>query len=126
MKRLDEFPLGRGHRRGSVGYGYGDGDGQHDGDGDGDGHGKMDAATLGRRIKAARALAGLSQTELGELLGYKQNEVSRWESGKRLPRRAVLDRLAAVTQQPEAFFSAELEGLLEAAGQLLRAGQREP
>ncbi len=39
------------------------------------------AVGLGIRIRAARQRAGLTQGELGELLGIQQSSVSQWELG---------------------------------------------
>lgn len=35
------------------------------------------------RIKELRVKAGLSQAQIGEMLGVKQQQYQRWESGKR-------------------------------------------
>ncbi len=39
------------------------------------------AVGLGIRIRAARQRAGLTQGELGEMLGIQQSSVSQWERG---------------------------------------------
>ncbi|MFN7155210.1 MAG: helix-turn-helix domain-containing protein [Acidovorax sp.] len=49
---------------------------------------------IGRRIAEARQKAGLSQAELGEHTGIAQTQISRYESGRAVPRRASLMRLA--------------------------------
>ncbi|MDR7295465.1 transcriptional regulator with XRE-family HTH domain [Pelomonas aquatica] len=41
---------------------------------------------IGRRLRAARALAGLDQTRAAELLGYEtSSQLSQWEQAKRTP-----------------------------------------
>lgn len=46
------------------------------------------------RIKELRVNAGLSQAQIGEVLGVKQQQYQRWESGKRDYPIAVLVTLA--------------------------------
>lgn len=46
------------------------------------------------RIKELRVNAGLTQTQVGEVLGVKQSQYQRWESGKRDYPIAVLVTLA--------------------------------
>jgi len=54
----------------------------------------MDAA---RELSAARTRAGLSQRALATRAGTSQAAVSAYESGRRQPSVAVLDRLLAAT-----------------------------
>lgn len=56
--------------------------------------------SAGARIKAARLLKGMSQTELAERLGVSQPAVAHWESGAHAPRFALLPRIAAVLDIP--------------------------
>lgn len=49
---------------------------------------------IGRRIAEARQKAGLSQTDLGLKTGIAQTQISRYESGRAVPRRAAMGRLA--------------------------------
>lgn len=49
---------------------------------------------LGRRIAEARQRAGLSQTDLGLKTGIAQTQISRYESGRAVPRRTAMGRLA--------------------------------
>lgn len=46
------------------------------------------------RLIAARERAGLSQTELGEISDMASTQISRYEAGRAVPRRAVTKRLA--------------------------------
>lgn len=45
------------------------------------------------RLKYIRNLRGLSQTELGEILGVQKNAVSQWETDKRFPLEDTLMRI---------------------------------
>lgn len=38
--------------------------------------------TVGEKIKVQRKTLGLTQTELGEMLGVQKNAVSKWECGR--------------------------------------------
>lgn len=38
--------------------------------------------TIGQKIKEQRKAIGLTQTELGEMLGVQKNAVSKWECGR--------------------------------------------
>lgn len=49
---------------------------------------------IGRRIVEARQKSGLSQTDLGLKTGIAQTQISRYESGRSVPRRASMLRLA--------------------------------
>lgn len=50
--------------------------------------------TVGKRIKAARKVKGLSQEQLGEKLGVSFQAVSTWETGKNIPDADHLPALA--------------------------------
>ena len=45
-------------------------------------------------LSAARANAGLTQTEAARRLGVDQSAVSFWESGKKFPRASMLVKMA--------------------------------
>jgi repressor LexA len=56
---------------------------------------------LGRRLKAARMRLGLTQTELAERAGVKQNSISEIERGRRRPSRTTLRALSVALDVPE-------------------------
>lgn len=49
----------------------------------------------GLRIRAIRALAGVTQEQICEVLGVDQSTWSKWERGERLPDLFVMSRFAA-------------------------------
>ena len=51
---------------------------------------------IGDLIREARERAGMTQAELARRLGTDQPSVSRWEQGKRTPRR--LDEIMGILQ----------------------------
>ena len=64
--------------------------------------------TVGKRIKAARKMKGLSQEQLGEKLGVSFQAVSTWETGKNIPDADHLPLLAkALDLSLDALFSPE-------------------
>jgi transcriptional regulator with XRE-family HTH domain len=52
---------------------------------------------LATALIGARAHAGLTQQQLAERMGTKQEVVARWEGGKALPSTRTLTRLAKAT-----------------------------
>lgn len=50
--------------------------------------------TVGQRIKAARKKAGMTQSELGQLLGLSRPSVAKWENDRCEPRYGTLQRIA--------------------------------
>lgn len=71
----------------------------------------MSSATLGIRIKQARKLAGLNQTELGIACGWgdeSQTRVSNYETDKREP---TLDDLRAIARATGCTLIELIEGL---------------
>ena len=54
--------------------------------------------TIGERIAQRRMALGLSQEQLGELVGRTQGNVSQWESGTSFPPTAVLSPLVEKLQ----------------------------
>lgn len=55
---------------------------------------------IGKRIKAARQKAGMSQEELAQAIGSTKSAVSRYEAGKRQPSYDQLQRIAAALGVP--------------------------
>ena len=53
---------------------------------------------LGQKIKTARKQKGLSQEQLAELIGYKVGTISKYEQGYRIPKIAVLKKIAEVLE----------------------------
>lgn len=50
--------------------------------------------TLPEKVKAARCMLGLSQTELGELVGVSLRSIVSYEKGEKYPREKTLYQLA--------------------------------
>lgn len=63
--------------------------------------------SIGENIKSLRRAHGLSQIELGEILGVSDKAVSTWENGLKTPRISTLRKLAD-------YFGVGIEGLLDA------------
>lgn len=57
------------------------------------------ARQWGQNIARGRELLGLSQRELGELVGVAQPSVARWESGENTPRDHHKAKLAQALKQ---------------------------
>lgn len=51
-------------------------------------------------MKAARALAGLTQRQLAEKVGTREIEISRIETGRVRPDAEMKQRIAGVLQKP--------------------------
>lgn len=49
-----------------------------------------------RNLKTMRQVNGISQVDLGEMMGYGQNQISYWENGKVFPGIKVLLSLSAI------------------------------
>lgn len=60
----------------------------------------MNDYTFGNRLYALRRRNGLSQSELGALVGVSNKAVSKWESGASKPGTAVMGKLAQVLGAP--------------------------
>ena len=52
------------------------------------------------RLKAARALQGLTQLELAEKIGAKELDISRFETGRAVPTSELKRRIADALQKP--------------------------
>ena len=53
----------------------------------------MTGNSLGSWIREERKAGKMNQTELGELVGASQVDISKWETGKRLPDEATVASL---------------------------------
>lgn len=51
---------------------------------------------MGKKIKAIRKKRGLTQKQLAELLGVKQQNISDWERGERSPSVKNLKKLSEI------------------------------
>jgi transcriptional regulator with XRE-family HTH domain len=75
---------------------------------------------VGRRLRQARLLAGLSQEELGEGIGVSFQAVQKYEQGENRLSASRLFRAAQLLEQPVAYFFDELQGLSEPAAAFTR------
>jgi transcriptional regulator with XRE-family HTH domain len=53
-----------------------------------------------RRLAAARVLKGITQRQLAELVGTREIEISRIETGRCEPHGQMKERIAAVLEKP--------------------------
>ncbi len=60
----------------------------------------MDTASLSYKIAVARQQKGLSQQQLGQLVGVSNKAVSKWEKGLARPRASLIYRLAQLLDLP--------------------------
>lgn len=51
--------------------------------------------TVGKRIRDIRKSKGITQGQLGEMLGLTQARIGQYEIGKSNPKKATLDKIAA-------------------------------
>lgn len=68
---------------------------------------KSIATVFAERVREARTAAGMSQAHLAGLLDMEKLQIGRWEKGDAFPRPAALEKLAAVTGKPVAWFFQE-------------------
>jgi len=61
-------------------------------------HTIIDSAAIGRRIREARQLAGISQGDLAKALGMRQGPVCNIEKGRNAPSAAVLAQICRVIE----------------------------
>lgn len=54
----------------------------------------MNNHNIGNIIKQARKKKGLTQSELGELMGITAVTVGQWETGKRIPKEETIERIS--------------------------------
>lgn len=60
-----------------------------------------------QRLKELRLKKGLTQTELGERVGVKQNTFTNWENGKREPNFETLLKLASILNTTTSYLLGE-------------------
>ena len=60
-----------------------------------------------QRLKELRLKKGLTQTELGEKVGVKQNTYTNWENGKREPNFETLLKLASILNTTTSYLLGE-------------------
>ena len=65
---------------------------------------------VGKRLRQARLLAGLSQEELGDGIGVSFQAVQKYEQGENRLSASRLFRAAKLLQQPVSFFFEQLDG----------------
>lgn len=68
----------------------------------------MNAEEVGKRVRAGRAYAGISQRDLCEEVGISPPTLTRIESGEREPRKWELMAIAHVCGLPMTWFLGEL------------------
>ncbi len=62
---------------------------------------------LGKRIQQARKEFGLTQTQLAYRMGISPQSISAFESGRIVPERKYLEKIAQFTHKPLFFFTGE-------------------
>jgi transcriptional regulator with XRE-family HTH domain len=72
---------------------------------------------VGKRIKLARVMGNMSQTELGEHLGVTFQQVQKYESGKNRVGAGRLAKIAKVFKQPIPWFYGDDEHARPATNQ---------
>lgn len=60
----------------------------------------LDLATIGERLRDLRDFAGLSQSQLAQMLGVSRNAISQWEAGTTHPSARRLSLLSRVLNVP--------------------------
>lgn len=91
----------------------------------------MEPAEIGRRIRTARAWAGLSQEELAQMLEVSEATVRRMEQGKKIPRSSDLLYIAEICGVRRSWFTDDDPGIAPTApdpaaevGDAFEAGER--
>lgn len=83
----------------------------------------MEPAEIGRRIRTARAWAGISQDELGELLEVSEATIRRMEQGLKIPRSSDISYICQVCGVRRDFFTDDDPGLANLAEEAARAAE---
>lgn len=84
----------------------------------------LSAEEIARRIRAARAYAGLSTAALAERIGLGTQTIKRIEAERRIARRFELWAIAEACGMPRAFFEHDLDDMFREAAlsrEILRA-----
>lgn len=79
-------------------------------------HGVLRFTALARQIKAARALAGLEQSELAERVGVSRATISSWENGNTEPNATQFVRIARTTDVSVEWLAEAVEELVHPLG----------
>ena len=53
---------------------------------------------LGKRLKELRAEKGLTQKDLGNLVGVTHNAITQYEKGSRLPKKEILIKICEILE----------------------------
>ncbi len=64
---------------------------------------------IGINISVAMQIANITQTELAQLLGITQAEISLWKNSKRLPNILELKKMSEIFKKPMEWFFKEIE-----------------
>lgn len=77
--------------------------------------------SVGKRIRAAREAAGMTQAEVAKRLGVSESSIRLYELGKRQPNDEILGRIAeAVGVDPQAFVEIEIDSVRDVLEILFR------
>ena len=87
---------------------------------------RMSAEELGKRVRAARAYAGLSQEELAEKIQISQPTLARVEKGERQARWIEVMGISEVTGLPRIWFSGELFAELDVSAETVGEIKKPP
>lgn len=75
---------------------------------------RIDAVSIGERIREARKELGLNQVDLARKIGVSQPAVANWESGVHDPRRLMLVKIADALQVSADWLASGARSLVEA------------
>lgn len=77
--------------------------------------------SVGKRLRAAREAAGMTQAEVAKRLGVSESSIRLYELGKRQPNDEILERIAAaVGVDPQAFVEIEIDSVRDVLEILFR------
>ncbi len=65
----------------------------------------MSKITVGEKIAYARKKRGVSQNDLSQMLGVDRQQLSRWETGTRNPKRDTLEKISDLLKIDSGYFS---------------------